>query len=130
MQNNRPFGCARRALLALSLSISATVLSGCGNDTTTMNSSNNPDLASFDVTIQPGDTVNLTVWGMSCPKCVTNVDQVLGEIDGVASVETDMANGIVTVTTGHPAPRAADLQHAVTQAGFTAMSLEVVGSSE
>lgn len=127
MISNHTNGRARTALLAMTIALSTAVLSGCGNETSTMQTSDTPDLATFNVTIQPGDTVNLTVWGMSCPKCVTNVDQVLADIDGVTGVETDMANGIVTVTTGSPAPRAAQLQEAVTQAGFTPMRLEIAG---
>ena len=88
-----------------------------------------PGALSEGVTIAPGDTVTLTVWGMSCPKCVTNVDQLLKAVDGVESVHTDMANGLVTVETGSPAPAAAELEAAITDAGFTPMKMDVAGAA-
>ena len=39
----------------------------------------------------------LHVKGMSCPKCVTNVDIQLARIPGVRKSSIDMASGIVTV---------------------------------
>ena len=82
-----------------------------------------------ETTIDPGDVVRLTVWGMSCPKCVNNVDQVLGDVDGVTSVHTNMAQGIVTVETGTPAPSARELHDAIVQAGFTPMRIELAGEA-
>ncbi len=85
---------------------------------------------SFNVTIVPGDTIHLTVWGMSCPKCVTNVDQLLYRVEGVTGVETDMSSGLVTVSTGSQAPNGEALRNAIVQAGFTPMGIKVLENKQ
>lgn len=122
---------ARPVLHGTSLVLVAALaaLAGCAATGSGPGSAPSPGSLSEGVTIAPGDTVNLTVWGMSCPKCVTNVDQLVGDVAGVASVHTDMANGLVTVQTGSPAPDAAKLEAAIGAAGFTLMKMDVTGAT-
>ena len=85
-----------------------------------------PGALASSVEIAPGDVVEPSVWGMSCPKCVTNVDRLLMDLDGVTSVRTDMSRGLVVVGTGATAPPATALADIVTKAGFTLMDMRVV----
>jgi copper chaperone CopZ len=120
--------CGRVALRATGL-VLAAALAGCASTATGPGSAPTPGALSEGVTIAPGETVNLTVWGMSCPKCAANVDQLVGGVPGVVSVHTDMANGLVTVETGSPAPDAAKLEAAIGAAGFTLMKMDVTGAT-
>jgi len=62
----------------------------------------------------------LEVHGMSCPKCVSNVDLQLKRLQGVDAAVVDMKRGVVTVTlSGGARPSARDLAEAVSDAGFT-----------
>ncbi len=131
MKNHERFRGVAALTLASSLSVFALI--GCAStEQTTTSVADEPapmsDAALEAVAIRPGDVVRLSVWGMSCPKCVNNVDQVLTGVSGVTRTTTDMANGVVTVETGWPAPRPADLKAAVDQAGFTLMNITVAGA--
>lgn len=119
-----------RALGALALSSCTLLAAGCASDDagTTAGMEASPS-ALPDTTVEPGQDVVLTVWGMSCPKCVTNVDKLLKQVDGVEDVRIDMSGGIVRVSTGDPAPALADLEAAIVRAGFTLMKTEIVGAA-
>ena len=116
-----------RPLTALLLAASsALLLAGCGGSsrTASLGASDRAPVG-LESIIRPGDDVRLTVWGMSCPKCITNVDQILSDLDGVHDVHTDMANGLVTLRAGSPAPVPAAIHDAITRAGFTLMEIQV-----
>ena len=70
--------------------------------------------------VQATETVLLTVYGMSCPLCASNVDKQLLRIDGVKAVDVDLSSGLVTllVSKSNP-PSAASLAKAVSESGFT-----------
>ena len=74
-------------------------------------------------TVGPG-RYTLAVDGMSCPKCISNVDFQLVRIPGVKDVAVDMKGGLVhlTLADGRSATKA-DLARAVTDAGFTLTSV-------
>jgi copper chaperone len=58
-----------------------------------------------------------TVVGMTCEHCVRSVQEELGQIPGVATVDVDLASGSVTVTSDDVLDR--DLvQAAVEEAGY------------
>ncbi len=57
------------------------------------------------------------VTGMSCGHCATTITEAVGGLDGVLSVEVDVAAGRVTVTTDG-APDDAALAKAVGEAGY------------
>ena len=64
--------------------------------------------------------VQLTVYGMSCPLCASNVDKQLLRVDGVKAVDVDMSNGLVTVMVSRSNPPSAQsLAKAVSESGFT-----------
>ncbi|MEU4807978.1 cation transporter [Nocardia fluminea] len=42
-------------------------------------------------------TTTYTVTGMTCGHCVSSVKQEIGKIDGVTSVDVDLASGLVRV---------------------------------
>ena len=50
-----------------------------------------------DTTVVDTSPVVLHVKGMSCPKCVTNVDIQLARLPGVRTSQIDMSTGVVTV---------------------------------
>ena len=58
-----------------------------------------------------------TVTGMTCGHCVASVTEEVGELDGVTSVDVDLASGRVTVTSVAPLSTA-DVQAAVGEAGY------------
>lgn len=58
-----------------------------------------------------------TVGGMTCEHCVASVTEEISELDGVRSVEVDLASGQVTVTSQAPLPLAA-VRAAVIEAGY------------
>ncbi|GAA2418731.1 hypothetical protein GCM10010420_56570 [Streptomyces glaucosporus] len=64
-----------------------------------------------------GATTVYAVAGMSCGHCAATLTRVVGGLDGVLSVEVDVAAGRVTVTTGG-APDDALLAEAVGEAGY------------
>jgi copper ion binding protein len=43
-------------------------------------------------------TSTYTVVGMTCDHCVRSVREEVGAVEGVSSVDVDLASGVVTVT--------------------------------
>ncbi|WP_328388318.1 copper ion binding protein [Nocardia sp. NBC_00416] len=62
-------------------------------------------------------TSTYTVAGMTCGHCVQAVQTEIGKIDGVTSVEVDLASGRVAVEGTGPIA-AADIAAAVDEAGY------------
>ena len=58
-----------------------------------------------------------TVTGMTCGHCVASVTEEVTEIDGVESVDVDLATGAVTVTSAEPLEDDA-VRAAVEEAGY------------
>ena len=58
-----------------------------------------------------------TVKGMTCSHCVSSVTEEVSEINGVQSVDVDLASGKVTITSAEPVP-AEKVAAAVTEAGY------------
>lgn len=61
--------------------------------------------------------VQVTVRGMTCQHCVLSVTEEICEIDGVGSVDVQLADGTVTVLADR-ALSVSELAAAVTEAGF------------
>ncbi|WP_446225670.1 heavy-metal-associated domain-containing protein [Nocardia sp. IBHARD005] len=62
-------------------------------------------------------TTTYTVTGMTCGHCVSSVKQEIGKIDGVTSVDVDLASGLVRVDSeGDLAD--AEVAAAVDEAGY------------
>lgn len=78
-----------------------------------------------DEPIRGGSAV-LTVYGMSCPLCANNVDNVLLDVPGVTGVHVDMGTGAATVTLDSKRPPTRRmLARAVDKSGFTLKAIEV-----
>ena len=70
-------------------------------------------------------TIELSVDGMTCGRCVMSVKEELGEIPGVKNVDVILNSGAtskVTVLTDTPLDDAA-LNDAVSEAGFTLVGI-------
>ena len=122
---SRSTGPARAAALAVALSLAA-LSAGCAST-----SSTSPDrpagLAMIgDGVLAPG-RYDLVVRGMSCPKCISNVDLQLKRIAGVIDPKVDMKNGVVTITVADgTAPGRAAIAAAIGDAGFTLAEIREV----
>ena len=62
-------------------------------------------------------STTFSVTGMSCDHCRRAVTQEISAVDGVESVDVDLASGTVTVSTARPVDRA-DIAAAVDEAGY------------
>jgi copper chaperone len=62
-------------------------------------------------------TTRYAVKGMTCGHCVSAVSDEVGRIDGVTSVDVDLATGAVTVRSA-AALDDADVREAVDEAGY------------
>ncbi|MFI9508752.1 heavy-metal-associated domain-containing protein [Nocardia sp. NPDC052566] len=62
-------------------------------------------------------TATYTVTGMTCGHCVSSVKEEIGKIDGVTSVDVDLASGAVKVESAAPVADA-DIVAAVDEAGY------------
>ncbi|MGW1742115.1 heavy-metal-associated domain-containing protein [Nocardia sp. NPDC001965] len=62
-------------------------------------------------------TSTYTVTGMTCGHCVQSVRTEIGKIDGVTSVDVDLASGRVVVEGSTPIADA-DIAAAVDEAGY------------
>lgn len=93
----------------------AAGLSGCA---TTGGSA--ADAFSDEQSLASYATVVLTVHGLSCPLCASNVERPLRRLDGVRDLTVDLKTGEVAVqlTPGHSVTRS-QLLKAVTESGFT-----------
>lgn len=63
------------------------------------------------------NTTTFRVDGMSCDHCVRAVTAEVGGLDGVTSVDVDLASGEVTVTSDAPLNEAV-VRAAVDEAGY------------
>ena len=62
-------------------------------------------------------STTFTVTGMTCEHCRRAVTEEISAVDGVETVDVDLASGTVTVTTARPVDRA-DIAAAVDEAGY------------
>jgi copper chaperone CopZ len=115
--------------------LSATLaLSGCATtpDAANSGSSDSIPLGAVDTApaLTPGKYA-LVVFGMSCPKCISNVDLQLAKITGVAHPKVDMKHGIVTIEViGPEQPSREALFRAIGDAGFTLREIRTLKTSE
>lgn len=62
-------------------------------------------------------TTTYTVTGMTCGHCASSVKEEIGKIDGVTSVDVDLASGLVKVDSAVDLART-DVAAAVDEAGY------------
>ncbi|MCE3554029.1 cation transporter [Pseudonocardia sp. RS11V-5] len=60
----------------------------------------------------------VTVVGMTCGHCTTSVQEEVGEVAGVRSVDVDLASGAVTITADREIGRE-EIEAAVVEAGYS-----------
>lgn len=74
--------------------------------------------------------IELTVYGLSCPLCASNLDQHLQRLPGINEMWPDLETGAVRLTLkeGHTLPASA-FGRAVRDAGFTMQSVTMVEDS-
>ncbi|MBJ8344056.1 heavy-metal-associated domain-containing protein [Antrihabitans sp. YC2-6] len=65
-------------------------------------------------------TSRYTVTGMTCGHCVASVREEVGNIDGVTTVDVDLASGRLTFESSAPIAEA-DVLAAVDEAGYVAV---------
>ncbi len=84
-----------------------------------------------DTNLSSSREVVLTVHGLSCPLCSTNLDGQLKTIVGVEAASIDLKTGSVTVRLGEGhSVTARDLADAVRNAGFTLKKIEAQESDK
>ncbi|MEU8251321.1 heavy metal-associated domain-containing protein [Nonomuraea sp. NPDC048916] len=66
-------------------------------------------------------TSTYVVEGMTCGHCVSSVKEEVGEVEGVTSVEVDLAGGLLTVGGDGPVDPA-KITAAVEKAGYKVVS--------
>ncbi len=100
-------------------------ISGCA---ATSNESSQPSAAPVDSYPEfiESDRAKLTVFGLSCPLCATNVEKALTSIPGVRSASIDLSSGGVNLLLDPARPiRSTDIARAVKNAGFTLRAIEL-----
>ena len=66
----------------------------------------------------------LVVHGMSCPKCISNVELQLTRISGITHPIVDMKNGFVRVeVSGGTSPSKDAIANAIADSGFTLVEI-------
>lgn len=72
----------------------------------------------------PGKGAVLTVIGLGCPQCASNIDLQLAAVRGVGKVEVDLSQGLVVVDfDAEPHPSRRDLATAVHESGFSILAI-------
>lgn len=108
-----------RALLSIALVTSFVLVSACSGDGAARSSDAAPASVSNTAPL-PGDSATLTVQGLSCPLCASNVDKQLLKVAGVQDVSVDLGAGLVKVRFDPArAPSEAILRKAVEDSGYT-----------
>lgn len=114
---------SQATLFAAMLTLSSLV--GCA---ATSNDSSQASSASIDSypEIIEADQARLTVFGLSCPLCATNVEKALTSVPGVLGASIDLSNGRIDLLLDPTKrTRSVDIAHAVKDAGFTLRAIEL-----
>ena len=82
-------------------------------------------LAGFDVAQRP---IDIGIEGMTCASCVTRVEKALSKVPGVNTVAVNLATERAHIEAG-PTVNMADLQQAITAAGYTAVPISPSGTT-
>ncbi len=105
-----------RTLLIVPVSI---MLSGCQPAGT-----GGAPAATFSETPIASDHAVVMATGLSCPLCANNINSTLKKVPGVTTVNIDLEKGAIHIgLTGGVRPSKARLARAVTDAGFTVVSV-------
>ena len=116
----------RILLTVLAMSV-PMLLTGCGGEKAASSPTTPESRAQADADARPiaAPTATLTVQGLSCPLCASDVDKQLMKVNGVESVSVDLGGGTVRVAfAGGARPTAAALRKAVEDSGYTLVSID------
>lgn len=107
----------RKTLLLVMIFVAGNYLAGCA--TPLQNNASEDEVLHGEV--------ELTVYGMSCPLCASNLDRHLQQLPGIDEMWPDLDTGAVRITLkeGHTLPASA-FRRAVRDAGFTMQSIRRV----
>jgi copper ion binding protein len=72
-------------------------------------------------TAPTNQTTTFTVAGMTCGHCVAAVTEEVAKVEGVTTVDVDLASGVVTVQSTQPLDAQA-VADAVDEAGYSVVS--------
>lgn len=111
-------------LMHLSLVMLSSLI-GCAST-----SDDSPQNASASINSYPEiietDHARLTVFGLSCPLCATNVERALTSVPGVLRASIDLSNGRIDLLLDPmKRTRSVNIAHAVKDAGFTLRAIEL-----
>jgi copper chaperone len=70
------------------------------------------------MSVQTPFQTTVTVVGMTCGHCTSSVQEEVGEIAGVRSVDVVLESGAVTIASDRPLARP-EIEAAVVEAGYT-----------
>ena len=104
-----------RALVVLS----ALAITGCATN-------QHAGAPSYSQQPLSGTGATLTVKGLSCPQCASNLTLALEGVQGVADADMNLGNGQVQITYSLLPPTGRQLADAVADAGFTLESIDPV----
>lgn len=108
-----------RTLFSIVVVLFCVALAACSGDGASRSSGAAPGTATSSASL-PGDSATLTVQGLSCPLCASNVDKQLLKVPGVQDVSVDLGAGLVKVRFDPAAaPSEATLRKAVEDSGYT-----------
>ncbi len=111
-------------LLACGFSVLAITLAQPSCRTTPVTTASTESVRGPD-TLETGN-YTLVVHGMSCPKCISNVELQLARIRGVSKPMIDMKHGFVTITVTTASgtePTKPQLASAIADAGFSLIEI-------
>jgi len=109
----------RAQLCAAAMTFATAILCGCASTPSTSDNATTTTALSSPAALRDGH-YTLVVNGMSCPKCISNVEMQLTRIGGVTHPLVDMKNGFVTIDiVGGKAPSRESIAGAIADAGFT-----------
>ncbi len=116
-------------VLAVSFVLSALTAVGCSSQQTAASApASAPEPGAASMTIALDDTspitcrgANISVNGMSCPKCAENIAKIIDSMDGVShsSVNLEVGGVLVAFEENATHPSASQLASAIRDAGFT-----------
>lgn len=108
--------------------ITSILASGCASTSTTTTAQDpTTDSPTRLTSTEPlsADSVRLTVSGLSCPQCASNLTLTLDEVPGVVESQLDLATGEVFIEFGIVRPSPKQIADAVEDSGFTLVSFDV-----
>lgn len=130
----------QRQLITLTLLPLIAILAGCATSTDQRNnqaarqpdqqpdhgqdhSSHTSDTEFTSTEPLAGESASLTVTGLSCPQCASNLSLNLKDLPGVTDARINLGTGAIALDFGITSPSPKQLADAVADSGFTLISI-------